>query len=188
MENNKSLSEFIKEINETSDEISQVSFFDLFNLPDLSNKNMDYRYNMAKEVAKNFKRDEYGDLYTGAFVLEILGFEELSFNIRRFVNSNLGIIENKEALSALVKNEAISESQREKASKPRNKYYEEVMSVIVNTWGKYPGASQTRLHQALVIHYDGKVSPNSLLKWIKASGAKPPKPKKHTDFKLVLPQ
>ncbi|MBC3377932.1 hypothetical protein H8I69_02210 [Serratia fonticola] len=82
----------------------------------------------------------------------------------------------------------ISKSQSEKASKPRHKYYDEVMSVIVETWKKYPGASQTSLHQSLAVHYDKKVSSNSLLKWIKSSGAKPPKPKKYTDFKLVIPQ
>ncbi|WP_025119994.1 MULTISPECIES: hypothetical protein [unclassified Serratia (in: enterobacteria)] len=188
MESDKSLDDFINEINYESNKISHVSFFDVFNIHDFSDKSIDYKYKMAKEVAENFKRDEYGDLYTGAFILEILGFKELSFNIRKFIDSNLGILEHKDILSALAKNEVISESQRERASKPRNKYYDEVMSVILDTWKKHPGASQTRLHQALVIHYDGKVSPNSLLKWVKSSGAKPPKPKKYTDFKLVLPQ
>ncbi len=84
-------------------------------------------------------------------------------------------------------NRAVSDHQREKARKQRNPYYNEVMLVIKLTWRKYPKASKTGLLNRLSSYYDGKVSRNTLNKWIKESGAQPPKPDKYSSFVLVHP-
>lgn len=87
-----------------------------------------------------------------------------------------------------ISKQAIAEHQREKASKPRNHYYNEVMHVIKLTWKKYPKASKTGLLNELSVYYHGKVSKNTLDKWIKESGAQPPRPDKYSSFELVHPQ
>ncbi|WP_290540061.1 MULTISPECIES: hypothetical protein [unclassified Leclercia] len=83
---------------------------------------------------------------------------------------------------------AISEAQREKAKRPRNPYYSEVIEVIKLTWGKYPCGAKTALLDALAAHYHGKVSRNALDNWISLSGLRPPKPEKYTRLELVFPQ
>lgn len=83
---------------------------------------------------------------------------------------------------------AISDSQREKAKKPRNPYFSEVLEVIRLTWERYPGAPKTALLDALAVHYYRKVSRNALDNWIGLSGLRPPKPEKYTTFELVFPQ
>lgn len=87
-----------------------------------------------------------------------------------------------------ISKQAIAEHKREKASKPRNHYYNEVMHVIKLTWEKYPKASKTGLLNELSVYYHGKVSKNTLDKWIKESGAQPPRPDKYSSFELVHPQ
>lgn len=82
---------------------------------------------------------------------------------------------------------AISEAQREKAKKPRNPYYSEVIEVIRLTWEKYPCGSKTALLDALTANYHGKVSRNSLDNWISLSGLRPPIPEKYTRLELVFP-
>jgi hypothetical protein len=68
---------------------------------------------------------------------------------------------------------AISESQREKAKRPRSPYYSEVIEVIKLTWGKYPCGAKTALLDALAAHYHGRVSRNALDNWITLSGLRP---------------
>ncbi|MEV8830006.1 hypothetical protein AB0063_16710 [Klebsiella pneumoniae] len=82
---------------------------------------------------------------------------------------------------------AISESQREKAKRPRSPYYSEVIEVIRLTWAKYPCGAKTALLDALAAHYHGKVSRNALDNWITLSGLRPPKPEKYTRLELVFP-
>ncbi|MCM7731637.1 hypothetical protein ACOTW9_20730 [Enterobacter cloacae complex sp. IR5378] len=82
---------------------------------------------------------------------------------------------------------AISESQREKAKRPRSPYYSEVIEVIKLTWEKYPCGAKTALLDALAAHYHGKVSRNALDNWITLSGLRPPKPEKYTRLELVFP-
>ncbi|EPN1930295.1 hypothetical protein ACTV70_001818 [Cronobacter dublinensis] len=82
---------------------------------------------------------------------------------------------------------AISESQREKAKRPRSPYYSEVIEVIRLTWEKYPCGAKTALLDALAAHYHGKVSRNALDNWITLSGLRPPKPEKYTRLELVFP-
>lgn len=188
MENNKDLNSMLNEIKENSERLSKISFSEFFGIPDLTDASLDYRYEIATNISKNFKRNENLDLHTGAFILEVLGFDDLAYSLRKFVNLKFSLADNEKMISELVIAQEFSKKQREKASKPRSKYYEEVNSVITATWKKYPCASQTGLHNALINHYYEKVSPNTLLSWIKTSEAKPKKPKKYTRFELIFPQ
>lgn len=82
---------------------------------------------------------------------------------------------------------AISDAQREKAKKPRNPYYSEVIQVLRLTWGKYPAAPKTGILDDLAVHYHRKVSRNALNSWIDASGLRPPIPEKYSSYQLVFP-
>lgn len=126
--------------------------------------------------------------FRSALIFEIMGFSDLSLTMKmefytRIINDIF-----KDSVMQKIEKDVISNVNREKASKPRHQYHEEIMAVIKATWEKYPNASQTGIHEALCSHYYGKVSRNSLAKWISSSGLRPPKPDKYSSFELVLPQ
>ncbi|ELJ4218299.1 hypothetical protein QQU25_000536 [Salmonella enterica] len=80
-----------------------------------------------------------------------------------------------------------SESNKEIAKKVRNKNYDRAISILRATWLRYPGAPQESLCKAVRKCLDDGVSVDRLKDWIKASGIRPPKPKRHTSFSLVIP-
>lgn len=107
--------------------------------------------------------------------------------LRSFINY---VFKDERALEEIkeISSDVISNSQREKAKKPRNPYYSEVIEVIRLTWEMYPCAPKTGLIDDLAVHYHKKVSRNSINSWIESSGLRPPKPAKYTSFELVFPQ
>lgn len=132
------------------------------------------------------------DIINSAFVMHSLGLKE---NADRLTRAGMKIIINdafKKEFDNLNKEAAIknglSDLNKKKASKPRNPYYGEVMSVIKCTWEKYPCASKTGLIDKLSFHYHGKVSKNTVSNWVNKSGMQPDRPKKYSSFELVFPQ
>jgi hypothetical protein len=83
---------------------------------------------------------------------------------------------------------SVRNKYREAASGPRNKYYNEIMSVIQATWEKYPAGSKKELIRRLLAHYKSKVSEDSLLRWIRDSALQPTRPKKFERLILVFPE
>lgn len=89
----------------------------------------------------------------------------------------------------LVVESSVRNKYREAASGPRNKHYNEIMSVIQATWEKYPASSKKELIRRLIAHYgEQNVSEDSLRRWIKESGLQPPRPKKFERISLVFPE
>ncbi|EPL1173047.1 hypothetical protein [Morganella morganii] len=119
---------------------------------------------------------------------EMLGFEKLAKQMRMKYANLIMELTLKDIRAKAIEEKIISKVNKTKASKPRNPYYSEVMSVIKCTWEKYPCASKTGLIDALFFHYRGKVSRNTLLNWVNKSGFQPGKPKKYSSFELVFPQ
>ncbi|HHE4876246.1 hypothetical protein [Morganella morganii] len=164
--------------------------FNDFNDPLLVHRSIDKR---GRKILADAKICERGhDIINAAFVMYSLGLKE---NADRLTRVGMEIIVNdafKKEFDNLNKEDTIknglSDLNRKKASKPRSKYYDEVMFVIKATWEKYPNASQTKLLDKLCLHYADKVTRNTLLNWIKKSGARPPKPKQYSSCKLVHPQ
>jgi len=127
-------------------------------------------------------------LLRAAIILELLGLEQLAFDIKcefyAFIVSDIF----QDTLFEKNKSEIISSVQSEKARKPRNKHYSEVMEIIRLTWEKYPAASPTGMQEKLSVHYHGKVSRGALGSWVNGHEARPPKPEKYQRFDLVFPQ
>jgi len=126
--------------------------------------------------------------FRSALIFEIMGMDELCHAMKMEFYARIANDMCQDMIGEALERDIISHVNKIKASKPRHQFYDEVMAVIKATWEKYPSASQTGLHEALCSHYYGKVSRNSLLKWISDSGLRPEKPKKHSAFQLVFPQ
>lgn len=126
--------------------------------------------------------------FRSAIIFEIMGLDALCYAMKMEFYARIANDMYQDIIGAELERAVISHVNKVKASKPRHQFYDEVMAVIQATWEKYPSASQTGLHEALCSHYYGKVSRNSLLKWISDSGLRPEKPKKHSAFQLVFPQ
>ncbi|MCS0536123.1 hypothetical protein [Citrobacter portucalensis] len=128
------------------------------------------------------------DILNSALTLNALGLKNQS---DRLVKIGIKMtIENifNDALASISNREIISKSQSERAKKPRNAYYQEIMEVIRLTWLTYPCASKTGIIEELMVQYHKKVTRGSLDNWIESSGLRPPRPKKYTSFELVYPQ
>lgn len=125
--------------------------------------------------------------FRAALIFEIMGLDELCHAMKMEFYARVANDICQDMIGEALKKDVISHVNKVKASKPRHQFYDEVMEVIKATWEKYPNASQTGLHEALCSHYYGKVSRNSLLKWISDSGFRPEKPKKYSTFQLVFP-
>lgn len=88
---------------------------------------------------------------------------------------------------------AISKSQRENASGPRNPHYDEALKIMVNTWAKIPAASKNGM-KVKIIEYFGRnrfgkdeVSDSSVKRWIKENKLGPLKGVRPiAEFDLVI--
>lgn len=125
--------------------------------------------------------------FRAALIFEIMGLLDLCHSMRMEFYSRVANDMFKDMISKEIEKGVMSNVNREKASKPRNKHHGEVMSVIKATWDKYPAAPKTGILDELAVHYHRKVSRNALNNWIDASGLRPPKPEKYSSFQLVFP-
>lgn len=123
-----------------------------------------------------------------AFMFQMLGLKESAFFLGVIACHAVGLRQFEDVLEELKGKKFVSQENKKKASKPRNKYYSEVMEVIRLTWEKYPAASPTGMQEKLSVHYHGKVSRGALGNWVTGHEARPPKPEKYQRFDLVFPQ
>lgn len=152
------------------------------------------RYDREKiQPIENKMVDEKGlmlinsSLFLAATGLKNNASEVIRLGIRLLIESAVKNEARKAEIEMAAKN-VISKAQKEKASKPRSKYYDEVMKVIQLTWEKHPAASPTGMHEKLAVHYHGKVSRGALGNWVNSYECRPPKPEKYQRFDLVFPQ
>lgn len=125
--------------------------------------------------------------FRAAVIFEIMGLLDLCHSMRMEFYSRVANDMFQDRISKEIEKGVMSNVNRKKASKPRNKHHGEVMSVIKATWDKYPAAPKTGILDELAVHYHRKVSRNALNNWIDASGLRPPKPEKYSSFQLVFP-
>ncbi|MDM7174590.1 hypothetical protein PAG57_11765 [Klebsiella quasipneumoniae] len=156
-----------------------------------------YKYDRAEvhlpqELGGDEVSEDLETLLKTVVLMELVGLFNTAKKLKKYIHKISLIKEIElEAFDFLSNEEArkiVSDSQSEKAKKPRSQYYLEVMDVIRLTWEKYPKASKTALLEALTVHYHGKVVRNTLYKWLNDSNLRPPKPEKYSNFELVFPQ
>lgn len=123
-----------------------------------------------------------------AFVLRLLGLDEGAHYIAYLTHNAISHNNLRGRFEDIIYKDYVSKVNSEKASKPRNKYYSEVMEVVRLTWEKYPAASPTGMQEKLAVHYHGKVSRGALGNWVNSHDCRPPKPEKYQRFDLVFPQ
>lgn len=156
-----------------------------------------YKYDRSEvrlpsELCGDDLSEDMETLLKAAVLMDLLGLSDTGRKLKKYIHK-VNLIKGFETkvFDFLANEEArkiVSDSQSEKAKKPRSQHYLEVMEVIRLTWEKYPKAPKTGLLDALAAHYHKKVSRNTLYKWVNDSNLCPPKPKKHTEFELVFPQ
>lgn len=147
---------------------------------------------LPPELCSDDVSEDLETLLKAVVLMELVGLSDTARKLKKYIYK-INLIKDFEAgvFESLINEEArkiVSDSQSEKAKKPRSQYYLEVMEVIRLTWEKYPKASKTGLLDALTVHYHDKVVRNTLYKWLNDSNLRPPKPEKYSKFELVFPQ
>lgn len=148
----------------------------------------------SEEVAQEICYKEYGlsDLLKAAAILEVMGFERLSTQIRRRY-AELFV----ETLMSSVRDEAhakkVISEDRSKAKKGKtNKHHQAVLMIAKDTWEEYPKASLEGLSEEIYAHLRQKWNDlpvaGTIKKWLKDSDMAPSvKPKdRNRKFKLVI--
>ncbi|XBS69918.1 hypothetical protein ABK905_00575 [Acerihabitans sp. KWT182] len=130
--------------------------------------------------------DNSEEILMSACVMHFLGFNQhaktllkTAFKSETFMHSQLQFIYH-------ASNVITKYKQKLRSSKPRNAYYEQAIKIIKNTWLKYPAASKAAMCSKLHTHFSGKISKDTLDRWIKKSKLQPPKPGKYIGFNLVI--
>ena len=142
----------------------------------------------VNSILHAFYGENTTNILKAAFIADVVGCMDLRNDLMILFSSMIEGAYLDKTSSIVNSNLMKSKEQSDRASKPRNPYYSEVMEVIRLTWESYPKGSPTKLLNELSKHYENKVSRNSLSNWISGSGLKPLKPEKYTDLKLVFPQ
>lgn len=113
-----------------------------------------------------------------------------AFDIMGGVSSEnfINIAKSKLRVSDEFKKEVYSENNSKNASGPKNKHYELTISILIATWNEYPDTSKNAMVKAVYAHFEGKVSEQSISRWIKEKGFGPKrKVRPCPPFKLVIP-
>lgn len=196
LENNKLGQELILEyFNEL-----EYPFFRLMNLVGLSIPESFYNTENCQAISSALGRfeipfysskdenKETNTLINACLSLYVSNSKPLAMELSRYTGKKILLDVYGDFIAKNELQKQISTLQKIKASKPRNQYFHEVMKILELTWHEYPNASKTGIHDELCKKYQGKVSKNTLLKWINESDLIPEKPKRYGTFKLCLPQ
>ncbi|WP_108700602.1 hypothetical protein [Phytobacter sp. SCO41] len=134
--------------------------------------------------------EESSELIKAACIFEVLGFEQLATNMRRFYAEMLIETMMKEVrLEASAKK--IISADRSKAKKGKtNRHQSSALLIASNTWNKYPNASLAGLSQEIYSYLRAKWNDvpvvGTIEKWLKESGLNPDVKPKNRMFKIVI--
>lgn len=136
--------------------------------------------------------EESSELIKASCMFEILGFEQLAKNMRRFYAEMLIETMMKEARQQASAKKIIS-ADRSKAKKGKtNRHQSAALIIASSTWGKYPNASLAGLAQEIYTHLRTKWKDvpvvGTIEKWLKESGLNPDVKPKNRSFKIVIPE
>ncbi|MFC0228244.1 hypothetical protein [Serratia aquatilis] len=186
----------LDEINEfITDKAKVMSIRSKVELPfDVRNFNNDQLIELVRNLDAwgydnvNLDGDMSAPLCRLIFMMRVLGLNETSiffehiFNHAALLHKISPIIENakfKQRLSA---------ENGNNASGPKNKHYEQVVSILASTWNEYPNTTKNAMKKKVYEHFKGGVSEPSIDRWIKENGLGPKqKVRPCPPFKLVIP-
>lgn len=134
--------------------------------------------------------EESSELIKASCIFEVLGYEQLAKNMRRFYAEMLI-----ETMLKGMRDEAsekrIISADRSKAKKGKtNRHHSTTLSIASLTWGEYPNASLAGMSQEIYSHMREKWNDvpvvGTIEKWLKESGLNPAVKPKNRNFKLVI--
>ncbi|HGL6324597.1 MULTISPECIES: hypothetical protein [Citrobacter] len=136
--------------------------------------------------------EESSELIKASCIFEVLGFELLAKNMRRFYSETLIETMMKEVREEAKAKKIIS-ADRSKAKKGKtNRHQSAALEIATRTWGKYPNASLAGLSQEIYTHLRIKWNDvpvvGTIEKWLKESGLNPDVKPKNRAFKIVIPE
>ncbi|EDF8222692.1 TPA: hypothetical protein I8627_000244 [Citrobacter freundii] len=142
--------------------------------------------------ALDYKESGLSDMLKAAAILEVMGFERLSAQMRKRYGELFV-----ETLMSGVREEAyakkIISEDRSKAKKGKtNKHHTEALRIAKDTWEKYPNASLAGLSEEIYAHlhkqWNDLPVAGTIKTWLQDSGMNPDVKPKNRNFKLVLQQ
>ena len=125
--------------------------------------------------------EESSELIKASCIFEVLGFEQLAKNMRRFYSETL--------IETMMK--GVREEAKAKKGKT-NRHQSVALDIATRTWEKYPNASLAGLSQEIYTHLRIKWNDvpvvGTIEKWLKESGLNPDVKPKNRAFKIVTPE
>ncbi|MDE9691476.1 hypothetical protein [Citrobacter portucalensis] len=136
--------------------------------------------------------EESSELIKASCIFEVLGFEQLAKNMRRFYSETL-IETMMKGVREEAKAKKIISADRSKAKKGKtNRHQSVALEIATRTWEKYPNASLAGLSQEIYTHLRIKWNDvpvvGTIEKWLKESGLNPDVKPKNRAFKIVTPE
>lgn len=156
-----------------------------------------YKYDRTEvhlppELCGNDVSEDLETLLKAIVIMDLAGLSDTARKLKKYIHK-ISLVKEVEAgiFEYLVNEEArkiISETNRKNASGVRNTTNDECVEIMKATWAKYPNASKNRMVELIFSHFGGKVSRETLNRWIKSNGLGPkeiirPAPL----FQLVIP-
>lgn len=188
------------------DEKSMEAASGYFNNNDMESLSFDDRINLAHKIdsgeinpLNGFEElpDSIDSLLKAVHILRLTGLSNTANNLLVYIYriSQNSILEPKIMMN-VISNEVkveISSINRKNASGTKNKYHDEALNIMSNTWAKYPLASKNRMKEKLIEYFGkdrsgkNKISDSSIKRWIKAHNLGPLREvRPPIDFSLVI--
>lgn len=134
-----------------------------------------------------------GDISTtlnrAVFMMQVLGLNETAMAFEYIINYAMLLKKFSPIIDEVKFNNKLSIKNSNIASGPKNKLYDEIISIMILTWKKHPFASKNRMIKKIVEHFgEERISRPTLDRWIKINKLGPemvvrPAP----EFSLVIP-
>ncbi|EKN4788146.1 hypothetical protein WKS02_001526 [Yersinia enterocolitica] len=145
----------------------------------------------AKDMAEVLISDKGtvgGSMITTVLLLRLLGLNNTAARLEFLTHSALMHAQLSETIEDIKFKGKISKKNSDNASGPKNKNYEQTISILTATWNGYPNTTKNAMIKKVYEHFEGTVSEQSISRWIKENGFGPKqkiRPCPH--FKLVIP-
>ncbi|EKN3585012.1 hypothetical protein WFK62_04705 [Yersinia enterocolitica] len=145
----------------------------------------------AKDMAEVLISDKGtvgGSMITTVLLLRLLGLNNTAARLEFLTHSALMHAQLSETIEDIKFKGKISKKNSDNASGPKNKNYEQTISILTATWNEYPNTTKNSMIKRVYGYFNGAVSEQSIGRWIKEEGFGPKqKVRPCPPFKLVIP-
>lgn len=147
---------------------------------------------LPPELCADDVSEDLETLLKTVVLMELVGLSDTASKLKKYIYK-MNLIKEVEAgfFDSLVNEEArkiISETNRKNASGAKNVTNNECVEIMRATWERYPYASKNRMAGLVFDHFGGKVSRETIHRWIKSNGFGPKEIVRPAPlFQLVIP-